>query len=281
MRYHSSNYWERGRPRPHSAAGAQWTSSSPHTRSCNFLYIDNFSRSALNGGRGRPRSQHQLDANLRRSLPFETAATSKMSLIESPHRKELQTAGWHSRGYLPHFDGREIPQFITLRLFDSLPKTVLQRWTRELDLLESRKDQITLQRRIEKYLDQGYGAAFLKIHRVAEMVQDVLLGYDGERYRLSAWVVMPNHIHFLATRFEQQTLTGIMQSLKSLTSHKANKTLRRGGQFWMGDYFDRYIRNGEHFAKTVRYIENNPVKAGLCKRPQDWPFSSACFRAQK
>jgi len=203
-----------------------------------------------------------------------------MPLIDDRHQKELRKAGWHSRGYLPHFDGREIPQFITLRLFDSLPRAVLQRWTRELDLLDSRKDQITLQRRIEKYLDQGYGEAFLKIHRVAAMVQNTLLGYDDERYRLSAWIVMPNHLHFLATRFEHQTLADIVQALKSLTSHKANKALRRSGQFWMPDYFDRYIRNGEHFAKTVRYIENNPVKARLCKRPQDWPFSSAWFRAE-
>ena len=204
-----------------------------------------------------------------------------MALIDDRHQEELRDAGWRSRGYLPHFDGREIPPFITLRLFDSLPKAVLQRWTRELDLLDSRKDQITLQRRIEKYLDQGYGEGFLRVHRVAEMIQNALLGYDGERYRLSAWTVMPNHLHFLATRFAQQTLAEIMQSLKSLTSHQANKTLRRSGQFWMPDYFDRYIRNGEHFTKTVRYIENNPVKAGLCKRPEDWPFSSASFRAQE
>jgi len=47
----------------------------------------------------------------------------------------------------------------------------------------------------------------------------------------------------------------------------------------MPDYFDRYIRNPEHFAKTMRYIEDNPVKARLCDRPEDWPFSSAWFRA--
>jgi len=203
-----------------------------------------------------------------------------MALIDDRHQKELREAGWHSRGYLPHFDGREIPQFVTLRLFDSLPRAVLERWTRELAFSDSQKDQITLRQRIEKYLDQGYGEAFLKVHRVAEMVQDTMLGYDGERYKLSAWVVMPNHLHFTATRFEQQTLARIMQSLKSLTSHKANKILRRRGRFWMPDYFDRYIRNGEHFAKTVRYIEDNPVKAGLCKQPQDWPFSSAWFRGQ-
>jgi REP element-mobilizing transposase RayT len=204
-----------------------------------------------------------------------------MSLIENSDKIELSEAGWHSRGYLPHFDGRAIPQFITLRLFDSVPDKVLQRWKCELDVVNSKKDQIILQRRIEKYLDQGYGAAFMKDHRVAELVQKDLLHYDEQNYRLSSWVVMPNHIHFLLTRSDATELADIMQSLKSLTSHKANKILRRKGQFWMEDYFDRYVRSAEHFAKTVRYIENNPVKARLCKEPEDWRFSSARFRNQE
>ncbi|HYW73289.1 MAG TPA: transposase [Pyrinomonadaceae bacterium] len=190
---------------------------------------------------------------------------------------ELRAAGWHSRGYLPHFDGRSVPQFITCRLFDAVPKTVLQSWIRELDV-NSTTDQIALQRRIDKYLDRGHGEAFLKDSRIAELVQNDLLDFDKKVWRLSAWVVMPNHIHLLATRFEQSTLAGIMQSFKSLTSHKANHLLHRRGSFWMADYFDRYIRNREHFVQTIRYIEDNPVKAGLCERAEDWPFSSARFR---
>src|SRR6266576_6345062 len=204
-----------------------------------------------------------------------------MSLIDDPHQAELRAAGWHSRGYLPHFDGREIPQFITIWLFDSLPDKVLQKWQRELDLPNSKDDQTLLRKRIEKYLDQGYGEAFLGDQSLARMVQSVLLSFDGRCYRLSAWVVMPNHIHFLATRLETQTLAGIMQSFKSLTSHKANQLLGRKGTFWMADYFDRYIRNAEHFANTVRYIESNPVKARLCTKPSDWPYSSAWFRARE
>src|SRR5437867_12718916 len=92
-----------------------------------------------------------------------------MSLINASHKEDLREAGWHSRGYLPHFDGRAIPQFITLRLFDSVPDSVLRRWKRELDVLRSKKDQIILQNRIERYLDHGYGKAFMKISRVAEM----------------------------------------------------------------------------------------------------------------
>jgi hypothetical protein len=69
-----------------------------------------------------------------------------------------------------------------------------------------------------------------------------------------------------------------MKDMKSFTSREANKLLRRRGQFWMEDYFDRYVRDGKHFASAIAYIENNPVKAKLCANPDDWPFSSARFR---
>ena len=69
---------------------------------------------------------------------------------------ELRAAGWHSRGYLPHFDGRAIPQFITLHLADSIPRKIIERWQRELSQLEEKQEQIALQRRIERYLDQAF-----------------------------------------------------------------------------------------------------------------------------
>ena len=72
-----------------------------------------------------------------------------------------------------------------------------------------------------------------------------------------------------------------MHSLKSYTGLKANRMLGRTGEFWMEDYFDRYIRDGAHYEKTIRYIENNPVKAGLCSRPEEWRCSSAWWRAKK
>ena len=72
-------------------------------------------------------------------------------------------------------------------------------------------------------------------------------------------------------------VNAILHSLKSYTAHEANKMLHRSGQFWIEDYFDR-MRNQEHFRRTVKHIENNPVKVGLCKTPSDWPFSSAWFK---
>ena len=204
-----------------------------------------------------------------------------MSLINASHKEDLREAGWLSRGYLPHFDGRCIPQFITLHLADTIPRKVIERWQKELTQLEEKQAQILLQRRIEKYLDQGYGSCFLKDHRIATMVQDSLLKFDGVRYNLFSWVVMPNHSHSLLTRFDNWDLKRLMHSHKSYTAHEANKILQRNGQFWMEDYFDRYIRNAEHFRNAVSYIEHNPVKAGLCAKPSDWPFSSAWFRAHR
>jgi REP element-mobilizing transposase RayT len=224
--------------------------------------------------RGRiPHSTYEHTLSAAKMLP-ETA----MTLHEDHHRVELRAAGWHTRGYLPHFDGVAIPQFITFHLADSLPKKVILRWKEELKSLTCKQERILLQKRIESYLDQGYGKTFLRDPRVAGMVQNSLLKFDGLRYKLFAWVVMPNHTHSLMTRSEDRELKDIMHSLKSYTSHEANKILRREGQFWFEDYFDRYIRSERHFRKTVEYIENNPVKAKLCEKPSDWPFGSAWFK---
>ena len=223
-----------------------------------------------------------LPMNISPGIPTSTQLKSSlMSLKNDPHKDELRAAGWHSRGYLPHFDGIEIPQFITSHLADSMPRKVILRWQRELKLAQDEQQRLLLLRRVERYLDQGYGQCFLKNTRVANMVQNSLLKFDGLRYRLFAWVVMPNHVHSLMTRFEDSELKDLLHSHKSYTAHEANKILQRTGKFWIDDYFDRYIRNEKHFRKTIEYIENNPVKAGLCEKPSDWPFSSAWWRKGK
>ena len=200
-----------------------------------------------------------------------------MSFKDIPHQK-LKGSGWNTRGYLPHFDGAAIPQFITLKLADAIPLKVIDRWKAELEHLNSKEEQILMQRRIDAYLDQGYGSCYLKDPTIAAMVEESLLDRVGIDYNLSAWVVMPNHTHSLLRRFEHKEIKDIMDAHKGYTAHKANEYLNRSGEFWMKDYFDRFIRNEEHYWNTVRYIENNPVKARLCKEPSDWPFSSAWFR---
>jgi REP element-mobilizing transposase RayT len=192
---------------------------------------------------------------------------------------DYKPVGWHSRGYLPHFDVGEVFQSITFRLFDSMPQSLLTKWREEL-AHESRDFEDELRWRIEAYLDSGYGACHLSDPGIAGIVQNALLHFDGERYRLSAWVVMPNHVHLLAAPCYAHSLSKIMHSLKSYTAQEANKTLQAKGRFWFEDYFDRYIRNAKHFENAVSYIENNPVRAALCESPGEWRFGSAWFRAR-
>jgi REP element-mobilizing transposase RayT len=86
---------------------------------------------------------------------------------------------------------------------------------------------------------------------------------------------MPNHVHVLIETREGYPLGAVAHSWKSFTAKEANAILGRAGNFWMPDYFDRFIRDERHYWATVAYIENNPVVAGLCRRPRDWRFSSA------
>ena len=194
--------------------------------------------------------------------------------MEEP-QKENSPKGWYSRGYLLHYDGGSTTQFITCRLFDSLPQTVLERFRAELEAKEVEDFDRETMILIEKFLDSGYGECFLKKREVAKVVKDSLEKYNGERYKLFAWVIMPNHIHLLLKPINDWALEKILHSFKSFTATEANKILQRNGKFWMRESFDRYIRDYEHFEKTWRYIENNPVKAGLCKKSSDWEFSSA------
>lgn len=177
---------------------------------------------------------------------------------------------------MPHAHIAGLTQFITFRLADSMPQNVIKRWRD--DLSSALITDADFRRRIEAYLDQNYGSTVLKNPRIAKIVQETLLKWDGERYRLIAWVIMPNHVHLLLEALSGYSIANIMHSIKSFTAHEANRILERKGHFWSKEYFDRYIRDARHFHATVRYIENNPVKARLCRMPEEWPFSSAAFR---
>ncbi|MFT3744473.1 MAG: transposase [Pyrinomonadaceae bacterium] len=191
----------------------------------------------------------------------------------------MRPKGWHNRGYLPHYDGR-VYQFITFRLHDSLPQTVLRYFEEEARLGSFERNSREFRIKIEEYLDTGMGDCILKIPTVAEIVENALFFYDGVRYRLIAWVIMPNHIHLLLIPLEGVSLSEIMRNLKGFTARMINKHLGLNGPVWQPDYFDRYIRDEDHYNKTVRYIENNPVNAKLVEKSRDWRFSSGSRRNQ-
>jgi putative transposase len=176
--------------------------------------------------------------------------------------------GWHSRGYLPHFDSSETIQFITFGLVDSLPRHVVE--TLKLDT------EATLA--IDRELDHGLGECWLRQADIAALVQAAFLHFDGERYRLLAWCLMPNHVHVVAEPIAGHSLGAVLRSWKSFTARRANEKLGRSGPFWRADYFDRYMRDEHHLSRTIDYVEQNPVEAGLAADPSDWPWSSAAFR---
>ena len=180
---------------------------------------------------------------------------------------------WHRRFHsVPHRENKAL-QSITFRLYDSLPKEVIEEIKLKLDI---KKDDPAcnsmqyqrLRQKIAEYEDAGYGQCFLRDERIAAIMQDTLKHFDGERYQLLCWCIMPNHVHVLIEVNEGWSLSKIMHGWRSYTANEANRILGRTGKFWMEEYFDRYIRNDNHLQKTINYILNNPANAGL----DDWPW---------
>jgi REP element-mobilizing transposase RayT len=183
--------------------------------------------------------------------------------------------GWNERGYLPHRDEPGLTQFITFHLANSFPVALRSEWAALLNIEESHERRLQL----EKYLDQGKGECHLRRPEIAGLVEEALRfhHHHSRWYDLRAWVIMPNHIHFLI-KISNTPLSKIIKELKRYTAREANKILRRTGELWAEDYYDTYMRDAGHETKTRRYIENNPVKALLVREPKDWPWSSARLR---
>ncbi|GIV55346.1 MAG: hypothetical protein KatS3mg040_0114 [Candidatus Kapaibacterium sp.] len=210
--------------------------------------------------------------------PVNPEATFLGTRAPRPHPTPTHK-GWHSRGFIPHLDEPDRVQFITFRLHDSVPAEVIIRWRDELRVADGvaadDPRMVELRRRIEAYEDAGKGMCYLRDERIAKVVQDALLHFDGERYRLLAWCIMPNHVHVLIETLPGHRLSDIVHSWKSFTANEANRLLGRTGAFWQREYFDRFIRDETHLRATIEYIENNPVKAGLVRSASEWRFSSA------
>lgn len=203
-------------------------------------------------------------------------------------------SGIHSRGYLPHVKREGASYFVTFRLADSLPQEVLMQFQRERAERLRRvllppasagptasadsEEEINrdYHRKVERYLDRGVGACQLRRPEVADMVATAVRYFEGQRYLLDAWVVMPNHVHAVLWPMPNHTLSEILKNWKGFTAREANKMLRQvGATFWQPESFDHWIRDDNEKARIWRYVVNNPVKARLCAAPEDWRWSSA------
>lgn len=167
-----------------------------------------------------------------------------------------------------------MPQFVTWRLADSLPVDLIEAWRKELANEEPATQKRLMYRLTEQHLDKGVGSCILRNPVAARIVQGSLLFGHQLKYQLHAWSVMPNHVHGLFTPLPGQELSRIVQSIKSFSARKIHECLGGEGRLWQPDYYDRVMRDEQHFLKVVQYIEWNPVKAKLVTDPRHFSWSS-------
>jgi len=228
---------------------------------------------------------------LRRLVKGKNEWSRKLNDMERP----AGFLGWHERGYLPHSDFSNLIQFVTFRLNDAMPVSRRREWGCLLKIEDIRERRSKL----EEYLDRGVGRCLLWDRPIAKITEDALLHFHDVRYELLAWCIIPNHVHVLVD-VRMTPLFKIVQNWKVHVENMVRKMerverrapprlegdsiLHEPGrcpalQFkWQREYWDTSMRDSRQTQTAIRYIENNPVKAGLCQTSEEWAFSSARFR---
>jgi REP element-mobilizing transposase RayT len=180
---------------------------------------------------------------------------------------------------LPHWTTEGATYSVTFRLADSVPSEAAERLQRELTTLEAASkrghilslgDQIQLSRlrseKIDQLLNAGHGACLLRSPGAAETVAGALQHFDGKRYRLLAWCVMPNHVHVVFKPDAGHELPKLLHSWKSFSANEINKKLKRTGALWQTESYDHLVRDMDDLRHQIDYVRQNPAKAGLT----DW-----------
>jgi REP element-mobilizing transposase RayT len=207
------------------------------------------------------------------------------------------------RRHLPHFYPPDAIYFVTSRLADSLPPSVIKRARKEREILESKEskgkrepsglppyvDELDWW---EKVIERGSkNARWLADPRIASLVAESIHYRDGKDYDLVAYTIMPNHIHIVygigqydllerphdAGPLSGKQVSGIMMSMKRHTAAEANKLLGRTGPFWQDESYDHVVRDTEELARIIEYVLDNPVKAGLVDSRRDWKWFFSRF----
>jgi REP element-mobilizing transposase RayT len=195
------------------------------------------------------------------------------------------------RRHLPHQVPHDWPIFLTWNLKGAMPREAAERLRQQRDALrrqpqragESPRDRALRHGKLmfaaaERLLDRATsGPLHLRDAACARIVEQAILFGASDRYALLAWCVMPNHVHvLLASHIE---LAKVTQGLKGFTSREINKLQNEVGRtFWQDESYDHWVRDEDELLRIIAYIERNPVVAGLCSSPANWPWSSARYR---
>lgn len=184
-----------------------------------------------------------------------------------------------SHRHLPHWHQDGVIYFVTFRLADSIPEQKLQEWRERRHLWDAAhkapltQDQIKerdelFSKQIDYWLDLGAGSCLLTDQISSGIVSSAMHFFDGARYELEAYVVMPNHVHLLLQPKHSFALPKLLHSLKSYTANEMNKYAKRTGSLWQDESYDRIIRSPEELSHFREYIRRNPEVAGV-KLPKD------------
>jgi putative transposase len=177
---------------------------------------------------------------------------------------------------LPHIQPEDGVFFITFRLHGSLPFEVIQDYRFEIELLKNKSQyNSSLQSFIifDKYLDNAKTEInYLKNKEIAKIVKDAIHFLDNKDYKLICYCIMPTHVHIILYN-TKRPLFRILQTLKRFTAKECNKILNLQGSFWQKESYDNLIENEIELEVKIDYVLQNPVKAGLVKKWDDWEFS--------
>jgi len=177
-------------------------------------------------------------------------------------------------GNLPHWQQDNVIYFITFRLADSIPLKQLRKLkNRQEEWLESHQQPYSEDElkeyyhlfygQIQHWLDIGNGACILSQPEIALIIANSLQFFDGDKYCLDEWVIMPNHAHILVQLMPGEDLKKITHSWKSFSAHQINKILMSTGPVWKKESFDHIVRNLKQLNRIRKYIRENPEKAGI------------------
>ena len=178
------------------------------------------------------------------------------------------------RRHLPHWRQPEATYFITFRLNDSLPQSILRELRQLRRIWEEmhpeprgegdwREYARRYTRLAERWLDEGYGDCHLKLEKYAKLLLTAMSDFQSKRYFLGATVIMPNHCHAVIKPYDQIRLESIVGSWKQYTSRRMNQELGRTGALWGQECYDRIVRDVDHLRRIMRYMAQNPVKAKI------------------
>jgi REP element-mobilizing transposase RayT len=196
------------------------------------------------------------------------------------------------RRHLPHQVPANTPIFLTWNLKGAVTREMYDsiEWERlRLAALSVREGEAQPERKIREnkllfaYGDRLLGQAtrgpmFLGEAPIAQIVIDSIMFGALDRYQLYAFVVMANHVHVLLTPI--LPLAKITQGIKGFTARQINQLQNQPGRIvWQDESYDHWVRDDEELLRIIQYIEQNPVVAGLCSRPEDWHASSARMRS--